>query len=75
MFFDTNRIVQHEFVPQDQTINQLLNIGVLQHLQEAVMFICPGKYYVADWLLHHHRAPAHTPISAQEHFDCGPQPL
>jgi len=63
LFFDSQGVVQKEFVPQGQTVNKQY-YHVLEQLRKRVHRVRPG---IADtWMLHHDNAPCHTAISLNE---------
>ncbi|GFW65801.1 putative mariner transposase [Trichonephila clavipes] len=60
-FFDSQGIVQKEFVPQGQAVNQHFYREVLERLRKRVMRVRPN--IKNSWVLHHDDAPCRTEIS------------
>jgi histone-lysine N-methyltransferase SETMAR len=65
-FFDAEGLVYHEFLPQNQTMNQTVYINVLQRLRDAVRRKRPHKWSSSTWLLRHDNAPCHAALSVRE---------
>jgi len=63
-FFDSQVVVQKEFVPPGQTVNQQYYRGLLERLRKTVHRIRPETW--DTWMLHHDIAPCHTAISVNE---------
>ena len=59
-FFDSERIVHHEYAHDGQTINKEFYLEVLRRLRESVRRKRREKWRDGDWVLHHDNAPAHT---------------
>ena len=59
-FFDVNGIVHAEFVPQGETINQLVNKNILRRPMRLVRKKRRELWETRSWLLHHDNAPAHN---------------
>ena len=59
-------MVHHEFVPEDETVNQHFYQQVLMHLHNQVQ--CSRRELWSDksWLFHHDNAPAHKAISVRQ---------
>jgi len=65
-FFDSQGVVQKEFVPQGQTVNKRYYREVLERIRKRVHCVRPE---IADtWMLHHDNAPCHTAISVNEYL-------
>ena len=63
-FFNSQGVVQKEFVPQGQTVNKQCYREALERLRKMVHRVRPG---IADTgMLHHDNAPCHTAISVNE---------
>ena len=62
-FFDSRRLIYHEFVPQGQTVNQHYYREVLDRLIQRMRRIRRQQWENRDWLLHHGNAQVHTAIS------------
>ena len=62
--FDSQGIVQPEFVPQGQTVNQFYYHEILERLRKRVVHVRPS--IANNWMLHHNNAPCHTAISVIE---------
>jgi hypothetical protein len=65
-FFDAEGLVYHEFLPQRQTMNQIVYITVLQRIRDAVHWKRHHKWSSCTWLLHHDNAPCHAALSVRE---------
>jgi histone-lysine N-methyltransferase SETMAR len=65
-FFDANSIVQSEFVPNDETVNQAFYLKVLKRLLYAVRRKRPELWQSGELWLHHENAPAHKALSMQQ---------
>ena len=63
-FFGSQGIVQKEFVPPGQTVNQSVYREVLERLRKRVARVRPGT--ARTWMLHHDNAPCHTAVSINE---------
>ena len=63
-FFDSQGIVQKEFVPPGQTVNQTFYREVLERLRKRVARVRPG--IARAWMLHHNNASCHTAVSINE---------
>ena len=59
-FFAISGLVQHEYVPKGQTVDQHVHKEVLIHLQEAIRRKRPELWSSGDYYLHHDNAKAHT---------------
>jgi len=60
-FFDSQGIIQKEFVPPGQTVNQTFYREVLERLRKRVARMRLG--IARTWMLHHDKAPCHTAVS------------
>lgn len=69
VFFDSQGIVHHEFVPPGETITESFYCDVLRHLCESVKHKRPTLWSSKDWLLHHDIAPAHTSLLVREFLE------
>jgi len=56
-FFNTDRLVHHEYIPRGQTVNKELYKTVLQRLRNVVRRHRPEKWRCGNWILHHDNAP------------------
>jgi hypothetical protein len=56
-FSDMYDLVHHEFLHQDQNMYQTVYRMVQQHLQDAVHWKQPHKWFPHTWLLHHAISP------------------
>ena len=65
-FFDSQGVVNKDFVPQGQTVNQQHYREVLERLRIRVHRVRPE--IAATWMLHHDNAPCHTALSINEFF-------
>jgi hypothetical protein len=64
-FFFIRRVVQHEFVPQGQTVNAAFYVEVLKCMCECVR---PELWAEKKWILHHDSAPSHSAFIVCEFF-------
>ena len=60
VFFDIQGIIHFEFLPQGQTVNQIIYKEILQCLVKSVHDKRQGLWKAHAWALHHNNAPAHT---------------
>ena len=67
-FFDVHEIVDAEFLPQGQTINQQVYKNILRHLMRSVREKRRELWETRSWLLHHDNAPAHNALGIREFF-------
>jgi hypothetical protein len=67
-FFDCKGIVQREFVPPGETVNQKFYLQVLERLRQQVHCVRP-ELYADKWILHHDNAPSHTALSVKEFLE------
>ena len=65
-FFDTDRLVHHEFVPTGQTVNKEFNKTSLQRFRDAVHRHRPEKWRSGNWILHHDNVHAHWAVTTNE---------
>ncbi|UYV67222.1 hypothetical protein LAZ67_4004429 [Cordylochernes scorpioides] len=63
--FDVKGLVNYEFVPEGQTINQHYYLDVLRSLREAVRQKRPEKWPKKNCVLHHYNARPHTAVTVQ----------
>jgi len=63
-FFDSQGIIQKEFVPPGQTVNQTFYRKVLERLGKRVAHVRPG--IERNWTLHRDNAPCRTTVSINE---------
>uniref|UniRef100_A0A2S2NRT1 Mariner Mos1 transposase n=1 Tax=Schizaphis graminum TaxID=13262 RepID=A0A2S2NRT1_SCHGA len=76
-FYDSQGIVNKEFIPQGQTVNQHFYKEVLERLRKRVIWVRPN--IKNTWVLHHDNAPCHRVISiiqflAAKNIPVAPQP-
>jgi len=62
-FFDTDRLVHHEYVPRGQTVNKEFYRTVLQCLRDTVRRHRSGKWRSGNWILHQDNDPAHRAVT------------
>ena len=65
-FFNIRGIVDYEFVPTGQTVNQVYCLEVLERLREEARRKRPEIFADNSWILRHDNAPAHTALSVRE---------
>jgi len=59
-------IVQYEFVPTGQTVNQVYYLEVLERVRDKARRKRPELFANNSCILHHDNAPAHTALSVRE---------
>jgi len=64
-FFDIQGIIQVDWVPEGQTVNQVYYKEVLTNLREWVRRRRPEMWKNGSWVLHQDNAPAHNALSVQ----------
>jgi hypothetical protein len=64
LFFYHQGVVQKEFVPLGQTVNQTFHREVLDRLRRSVLGARPE--IAVNWILHHDNAPCHGALSVRE---------
>jgi hypothetical protein len=64
-FFDIKGIINFDFIPQAQTVNQAHYMQTMKQLHEAVCTKGP-ELWPNDWILHHNNAPAHKAFSVKQ---------
>jgi hypothetical protein len=65
-FFDTDRLVHHEYVPRGQMVNKECYKTVLQYLRVAVHRHRPEKWCFSNSILHHDNTPTHRAVTTNE---------
>lgn len=65
VFFDIHGIVYLNWVPEDQTVNQLYYLEVLAQLRERIRKKRPELWKNKSWILHQDNAPAHSAFSVK----------
>jgi hypothetical protein len=66
LFFDYEGVVQHEFIPQDQTVNKEFYLEVLRRLRESIRKKTPESWKAKCSMLHHENAPVHSSLLARD---------
>ncbi|GFS90936.1 mariner Mos1 transposase [Trichonephila clavipes] len=66
VFFDADRIVHHEYFPQDQTENKKFYLDAMRRIREAVRRKRPVLWVSSRWMLHHDGAPVHNTNLVQQ---------
>lgn len=66
VFFDIRGIVHIDWVPEDQTVNQVYYKQVLTTLRERVRRKRFEMWKNRSWILHQDNAPAHNALSIKE---------
>ena len=64
--FDIRGIVHYEFVPTEETFNQVYYLEVMERLREKVRRKRPEIFANNSWNLHHDNEPAHMALSVRE---------
>ncbi|KAJ4443895.1 hypothetical protein ANN_05682 [Periplaneta americana] len=62
VFFDSQGLIHHEFIPEGRTVMKELYVEILRRLREAVRRKRPEKWVENNWFLMHDNAPAHRAI-------------
>ncbi|KAJ4444799.1 hypothetical protein ANN_06596 [Periplaneta americana] len=62
VFFDSQGLIHHEFIPEGRTVTKELYVEILRRLQDAVRRKRPEKWVENNWFLMHDNAPAHRAI-------------
>ena len=65
-FFDLRDMIQYEFLPPDQTVNQHVYKEILQRLLRSEREKRRDLWESNTWLLHNDNAPAHTALSIRK---------
>jgi len=68
VFFDIRGVMYIDWVPEDQTVNQVYCKNVLTNLRERVRRRRPDMWKNASWILHHDNAPAHNALSVKRYL-------
>ena len=63
IFFDSQGIVQKDFVPEKNTINAEFYKGVKDHPLKCIQQVGPAAFCSWDFFLLHDNAPAHKAAS------------
>ena len=66
--FDARGVVQFQFLPQGQTVNQYVYKEVLQHLLRAVRTRMPEMWKNKSWILHHDNAQVQTALRIRQYL-------
>ncbi|KAJ4440720.1 hypothetical protein ANN_08868 [Periplaneta americana] len=62
IFFDSQGLMHHEFIPEGRTVTKELYVEILRRLWDAVRRKRPEKWVEKNWFLMHDNAPAHRAI-------------
>ncbi|KAJ4444102.1 hypothetical protein ANN_05891 [Periplaneta americana] len=62
VFFDSQGLMHHEFIPEGRTVTKELYVETLRRLWDAVRRKRPEKWVENNWFLMHDNAPAHRAI-------------
>ncbi|KAJ4428902.1 hypothetical protein ANN_25896 [Periplaneta americana] len=62
VFFDSQGLIHHEFIPEGHTVTKELYVEILRRLRDAVRRKRPEKWVENNWLLMHDNSPAHRAI-------------
>ncbi|KAJ4426510.1 hypothetical protein ANN_27324 [Periplaneta americana] len=62
VFFDSQGLIHHEFIPEGRTVTKELYVEILRRLRDAVRRKRPEKWVEKNWFLMHDNAPAHRAI-------------
>jgi hypothetical protein len=60
VFFDAQGVIHREFLPESQTVNGQLYLGVMGRLLKRIRSVRPEIHNSKKWFLLHDNAPAHT---------------
>jgi histone-lysine N-methyltransferase SETMAR len=59
-FFNAQGVINHEFVPEGQTVNGQFYLGVMEQLLKQIHHVRPEFHNSKEWFLLQDNAPAHT---------------
>ncbi|KAJ4441895.1 hypothetical protein ANN_11755 [Periplaneta americana] len=62
VFFDSQGLIYHEFIPEGRTVTKELYVEILRRLRDAVRRKRPEKWVENNWFLRRDNAPAHRAI-------------
>ncbi|KAJ4449941.1 hypothetical protein ANN_01348 [Periplaneta americana] len=62
VFFDSQGLIHHEFIPEGRTVTKELYVEIFRRLLDAVRRKRPEKWVENNWFLMHDNAPAHRAI-------------
>ncbi|KAJ4443386.1 hypothetical protein ANN_05054 [Periplaneta americana] len=62
VFFDSQGLIHHEFIPEGRTVTKELYVEILRRPRDAVRRKRPEKWVENNWFLTHDNAPAHRAI-------------
>jgi len=65
-FYDSKGIIQHEFVPEGQTVTGSFNLSVLERLWKRIRRVRPEYSAPGSWFLLHDNAPVNWAVAVQE---------
>jgi len=65
-FYDSKGIIQHEFVPEGQSVTGSFYLSVLERLWKRIRRVRPEYSAPGSWFLLHDNAPVHRAIAVQE---------
>jgi len=65
-FYDSKRIIHHEFVPEGQTVTGNFYLRVLERLWKMIRRVRPDYTASGSWFLVHDNASVHRAVAVQE---------
>ena len=68
VFFNIRRIVHHEYVPEDKSVNAKFYVEVLKRLREHVRHTRLELWAVNAWILHQDNAPSYSVFGVMREF-------
>ena len=66
VFFDCNGVFNHEFLPQDHTVNKEYYLEVMRRLREVIRQKRTELWKNQSWILHHDKPLVYTSILVHE---------
>ncbi len=66
LFFDSNGVIHHEYVPEAQTVNATFCIQVLDRLCKCIACVRPEMWRYWKFFLLHNNAHSHTAAIVQQ---------
>ncbi|GBL84997.1 Mariner Mos1 transposase [Araneus ventricosus] len=68
VFFDYDSVIHYEFIPEGQTVNKELYLGIFKRLRDAIRRKRPEKWAANDWFLLHGNAPPHRALIVKKYL-------
>ncbi|KAJ4449017.1 hypothetical protein ANN_00411, partial [Periplaneta americana] len=67
VFFDSQGLIHHEFIPEGRTVTKELYVEILRRFRDVVRRKRPEKWVENNWFLMHDNAPAHRAFCQAQH--------